>query len=260
MADGRDGSRRQGSIQVIRALIVTAWYSIFTLIAGLLGIPWTIIRNDISLLYRAAMWGAFFGVRLVGVRVQVVGRERLDPKQNYVFMCNHTSNLDPPIVVPLLPRPPRTSVLVKKELFRAPLLGTAMRLGKLVPVDRRNRDAAVESVRAATSVLREGLHMTIFPEGTRSYDGRLLPFKKGPFYLAIEAGIPIVPMTIVGTHDLWPKGKFAVKPGIVTLHFHEPIDPTQFADREELMETVRQTIESALPEEYRQPAPMPPQT
>src|SRR5688572_23779725 len=150
MADERDRRRGQGSRQVIRAVIVCAWYSIFTLIAGLLFIPWTVLRNDITLLYNAAMWGALFGVRLGGVRVQVVGRERLDPRQNYVFMCNHTSNLDPAIVVPLVPRPPRTSVLVKKELFRAPLLGTAMRMGKLVPVDRRNRDAAVESVRAAS--------------------------------------------------------------------------------------------------------------
>jgi 1-acyl-sn-glycerol-3-phosphate acyltransferase len=236
---------------VIRALVVCAWYSIFTLIAGLLFIPWTVVRNDITLLYKAAMWGALFGVRLGGVRVQVVGREQLDPRQNYVFMCNHTSNLDPAIVVPLVPRPPRTSVLVKKELFRAPLLGTAMRLGKLVPVDRRNRDAAVESVRAASAVLREGLHMTIFPEGTRSYDGRLLPFKKGPFYLALDAGLPIVPMTIVGTHELWPKGKFAITPGTVMLHFHQPLDPKAFSSREELMEAVRRTIESALPERYR---------
>ena len=238
---------------MIRALLVCAWYSVFTFFAGLLFIPWTIIRNDITLLYNLAMWGALFGVRLGGVRVQIVGRERLDPQQNYVFMCNHTSNLDPPIVVPLLPRPPRTSVLVKKELFRIPLLGTAMRLGKLVPVNRRNRDAAVESVRTASSVLRGGLHMTIFPEGTRSYDGRLLPFKKGPFYLALDAGLPIVPMTIVGTHELWPKGRFAIKPGSVTLHFHEPMDPKRFSSREELMAAVRAKIESALPEQMRMP-------
>ncbi|MBZ5646865.1 MAG: 1-acyl-sn-glycerol-3-phosphate acyltransferase [Acidobacteriia bacterium] len=195
------------------------------------------------------MWLAWTGVRLTGVRVEIEGRDRFDPNLTYIYMCNHTSNLDPPIVVPVIPR--RTSVLVKKELFQVPLLGRAMRLGDLVPVDRANRDAAIASVERGAEVMRKGLNMTVFPEGTRSRDGKLLPFKKGPFYLAMETGFPVIPMTIVGTHELWPKGRFSIKVGVATVVFHEPIDPKQFTERDALMDAVRAKIESALPEQYR---------
>ena len=117
---------------------------------------------------------------------------RFDHSRSYIFMTNHVSNLDPPIQIPLIPR--RTSVMVKKELFKFPILGRAMRMGSLVPVDRGNRDAGIEAVRAAKAVIVEqGLNMTIYVEGKRSFDGKLLPFKKGPFYLAMECGVPVIP-------------------------------------------------------------------
>jgi 1-acyl-sn-glycerol-3-phosphate acyltransferase len=124
-----------------------------------------------------------------------------------------------------------------------------MKMAGLVPVDRRNRESAIESVNAATQVLRQGLHMVIFPEGTRSADGRLLPFKKGPFHLAIDSGVPIVPVTILGTFESWPKNRFALRPGTVTVVFHPPLDPAQYPDRESLMATVRASIASSLPPE-----------
>ena len=126
-------------------------------------------------------------------------------------------------MLPLIPR--RTSVMAKKELFDYPLLGKTMRLGSLVPVDRENRDAGISAVRAAAAVLRKGINMTIYVEGHRSFDGKLLPFKKGPFYLAMECGVPVVPVTISGSHYVMPKGRFAIKPGTVTLIFHAPIEP-----------------------------------
>lgn len=142
--------------------------------------------------------------------------------------------------------------MVKKELFSYPILGKAMRMGSLVPVDRGNRDAGIESVRIAKQVLMEqGLNMTIYVEGKRSFDGKLLPFKKGPFYLATECGVPVVPVTIIGTHDLMPKGRFAIKPGTVRVIFHAPIEPEDFGSREGLMEKVREVIESGLPQELR---------
>ena len=95
-------------------------------------------------------------------------------------------------------------------------------------MDRRNREAAIASLRFAAEVLRSGVSMTIWPEGTRSTDGRLLPFKKGPFHLAMESGVPIVPITLVGTHEIWPKGEFAIHPGTATVIFHEPIDPAAY--------------------------------
>ena len=127
-------------------------------------------------------------MRFTGVRVQTVGLDKLDPARTYIFMSNHVSNLDPPITIPLIPK--RTSVMVKKELFSYPILGRAMRMGSLVPVDRGNRDAGIESVRLAKQVVQQGLNMTIYVEGHRSFDGKLLPFKKGPFYLAMECGVP----------------------------------------------------------------------
>jgi len=218
-------------------------------LAALIGFPWTFITGDIGFLYRICMWGASAGVRLAGVRVEVVGREKLDGNRAYIFMANHVSNIDPPLMLPLIPT--RTSVMVKKELFRYPLLGKVMRIGELVPVDRGNREAGISAVHRATAVVQRGINMTIYVEGHRSFDGKLLPFKKGPFYLAMECGIPVVPISISGTHYVMPKGRFAIKPGTVRLIFHDPISPADFGSRECLMERVRKAIDSGLPAEYR---------
>jgi 1-acyl-sn-glycerol-3-phosphate acyltransferase len=219
-------------------------------LAALIGFPWTFLTGDIRFLYRMFMWGAFVGVRLAGVRVETVGLDKLDPARTYIFMSNHASNLDPPIQIPLIPR--RTSVLVKKELFKTPILGRAMRMGSLVPVDRGNREAGIEAVEAARAVIQQGINMTIYVEGKRSFDGKLLPFKKGPFYLAMECGVPVVPITIVGTHCVMPKKRFAIKPGPVKVIFHPAIELKDFGSRDCLMEKVRAIIEDALPEEYQQ--------
>jgi len=235
---------------MIRTLLMLTFWSVAAPLAALIGFPWTLITGDVRLLYRMFNWGAFTGVRLAGVQVEVIGRDRFDHSHSYIFMTNHTSNLDPPIEVPLIPR--RTSVMVKKELFKTPILGTAMRMGDLVPVDRGNRDAGIEAVEEAKAVVGKGLNMIIYVEGKRSFDGKLLPFKKGPFYLAMECRVPVIPMTIVGTHYAMPKTRFAIKPGKVQVIFHDPIEPEDFGSRESLMEKVRAIIESALPQQYQQ--------
>jgi 1-acyl-sn-glycerol-3-phosphate acyltransferase len=237
---------------MIRTVAMLVFWALALPVAALIGFPWTFITGDIRLLYRMFMIGAWNGIRLTGVRVKTVGLDKLDPARTYIFMSNHVSNLDPPITVPLIPK--RTSVLVKKELFKVPVLGKAMRMGSLIPVDRGNRDAGIESVRAAKEVVQQGLNMTIYVEGKRSFDGKLLPFKKGPFYLAMECGVPVVPITITGTPYVMPKGRFAIKPGLVTVNFHPPIEPEDFGSRECLMEKVRAAIDSGLPEEYRETA------
>src|ERR1700688_4530468 len=208
---------------MIHTLVMLVFWIAAAPIAALIGFPWTFITVDVSLLYRMFMFGAWNGVRLAGVRVETVGLDKLDSSRTYIFMSNHVSNLDPPITIPLIPR--RSSVMVKRELFTYPILGRAMRMGSLVPVDRGNRDAGIESVRVAKQVVQQGLNMTIYVEGKRSFDGKLLPFKKGPFYLAMECEVPVVPVTIAGTHYLMPKGRFSIKPGTVTVTFHPPIEP-----------------------------------
>lgn len=234
---------------MIRTLIMLGFWAVMLPITAVVLFPWTIITGNVNLLYRVSMWAAFTGVRLAGMRVQIIGLDKLDRSRTYIFMSNHVSNIDPPILVPLIPR--RTSVMVKRELFNYPLLGRAMRLGSLVPVDRGNREAGIAAVRAAAEVIKQGLNMTIYVEGHRSFDGKLLPFKKGPFYLAMACGVPVLPVTIVGTHYVMPKRRFAIKRGMVKVIFHDPIEPKDFVSREHLMETVRQVIESGLPEQYR---------
>lgn len=236
---------------MIRTIAMLTFWGLAAPVAAFIGFPWTFISGDISLLYGMFMWGAWNGVRLTGVCVETVGLDKLDAAGTYVFMSNHVSNLDPPILIPLIPR--RTSVMVKKELFSYPILGRAMRMGSLVPVDRGNRDAGIEAVKAAKEVIGQGLNMTIYVEGKRSFDGKLLPFKKGPFYLAMECGVPVVPVTIVGTHYAMPKKRFAIRPGTVKVIFHDPIEPKDFGSRECLMEKVRAAIDGGLPEECQAP-------
>src|SRR5208283_3347866 len=218
--------------------------------AALFGFPWTYLTKDIRFLYSTCMWAAWTGVRIAGVKVRTVGLEKIDPARNYIFMSNHISNLDPPITLPLIPR--RTSVMVKKELFKVPILGRIMLIGSLVPVDRANRDAGISAVRDAVKAIEQGLNMTTYVEGKRSFDGKLLPFKKGPFYLAEECKMPVVPITVYGTEYLMPKARFGIRPGVATVHFHDAIEPEDFGTREELMAKVRAAINSGLPKELQE--------
>jgi 1-acyl-sn-glycerol-3-phosphate acyltransferase len=236
---------------MIRTIIMLSFWGLMLPVAALVFMPWTFISGDIGPMYKAFMWGAFTGVRLAGVRVQTVGLEKLDPARQYIFMSNHASNIDPPLMLPLIPG--RTSVLVKKELFKVPLLGKAMRMGSLVPVDRGNREAGIAAVREASEIVRsQKINMTIYIEGGRSMDGKLRPFKKGPFYLAQECNLPVVPVTIFGSHYVMPKRRFSIKPGKVTVTFHDPIEPKNFGTRECLMARVRRAIDSGLPLELQE--------
>jgi len=214
--------------------------------------PWTFLTGDVRFLYRIGMWVAFTGVRIAGVKVRTVGLEQIDPARTYIFMSNHVSNIDPPLMLPLIPR--RTSVMARHDLFHYPLLGRTMLMGDLVPVERGTK-SGISAIRGAVDVIRKGINMTIYVEGGRSFDGKLLPFKKGPFYLAEECQVPVVPVTIVGTHYVMPKGRFAIKPRTVEIVFHEPIEPKDFGSRESLMAKVRSAVNSSLPVEMQeQPA------
>jgi len=234
---------------MIRTVVMLGFWAIALFIAAVVCVPWVLISGSIAPLYRFGMWAAYSGVRLAGTRVKTTGLERLDPGRTYIFMSNHVSNIDPPLLLPLIPG--RTSVMARHELFNYPILGRIMRMGSLVPVNRGSRDAGIAAVRAAEQVVKQGISMTIFVEGHRSFDGKLLSFKKGPFYLAELCQVPVVPLTISGTHNVMPKGRFSIKTGEVSVVFHTAIEPTNFGSREELMSKVRATINGGLPAEYQ---------
>src|ERR1700729_967006 len=218
--------------------------------AGIIGIPYTLLVGDISLLYRVAMWITNAGVRAAGIKIEIDGYENIPTGRSCIFMCNHVSNLDPPVVLPLLPG--RSSVLLKKELMSIPILGRAMRLAKFVPVVRgHRRDAAQASVEAAADALRSGLHILVYPEGTRSLNGRLSTFKKGPFFLAMETQAPIVPIAISGTQAMMRKGSNAIAPGLARIQLLPAIEPSHYATREQLLLAVRAAIADALPVEMK---------
>ncbi len=230
---------------MIAAFILFGFYIVMAPLASLVGFPWAWITGDIGPLYRMGVWIAASGLKLAGIRIEVAGRDRL-PAGSCIFMCNHVSNLDPCVVIPLIPR--RVSILVKKQLMKLPLLGPAMRLAKFIAIDREQLDSAIRSLRQAQDVLSSGLSLFIFAEGTRSRDGRLQPLKKGPFHVAFSAGVPVVPVSLHGTESMMRKGNMRVFPATAHVTFHEPLDPAQFADREALMDAVRTSIASALPE------------
>ena len=234
---------------MIRTMVMLTFWGLSILIVGPVMMIHAFVTRNILPLYRIGMKLGITGVRVAGIKIEVRGLENLHPSRSYIFMSNHASNLDPPVFVPNIPG--RCSVFFKKEVLRVPIFGTVLKMADMVPVDRRNREAAIESVHAAAAVLNHGLNMVVFPEGTRSRDGRLLPFKKGPFHLAVEAGVPVVPVTLLGTYECWPKGQFASRGGTTTVVFHPPIEPSEFGSREALMMTVREVIASALPEDKR---------
>jgi 1-acyl-sn-glycerol-3-phosphate acyltransferase len=208
------------------------------------------MSGNVLPLYKGTRFMLASSCRMAGVRFRTEGRERVPRDRACIFMSNHVSNLDPPALISLIPG--RTSAFMKRSLMNLPVLGTGFRQGEFIAVDRSgNAAAAKESVAAAQQVLAKGVHITTFVEGTRSPDGRMLPFKKGPFFLAMASGAPVVPVSIHGTEKILRKGSLRMHPGIAYVVFHPPIDPAGFATREELMEAVRAAIASGLPEWMR---------
>ena len=241
---------------MIRTLLGVTYFCL----ALILIMPWLIlyswIVDDVSLMYRFAMKAIRIANWMIGIRVHVEGLENIPPGV-CIFASNHLSNVDPMALVPAIPR--RISLLIKKELLRIPILSTAMRLAKFVPVDRADREAAVASVDQAVIYLKEGLSFAVFPEGTRSRDGHLRPFKKGTFVMAIQAGVPIVPVCLIGAQKLMRKGSWAFHPGEVVVRFCPPVDSSQynFEQRGELLTRVEALVASGLPPE-QQPLPAQP--
>jgi 1-acyl-sn-glycerol-3-phosphate acyltransferase len=214
--------------------------------AGVVGIPNTLVTGDARLLYWLARLGVRIGFALARIKIVLHGRDKLPEKPHYIYMMNHNSNLDAPAVWLYVPGEVR--VLLKKQVFKLPVLATAMRLGGFVPVDRSNRTSAIESVRNAARLAAEGASFLIAPEGTRSRTGRLLTFKKGGLHMAIESEVPVLPITVIGAFELMPPESLAIRSGTIDIYFHEPIDTKELGPtgRAELMKRVRAPMEETL--------------
>jgi 1-acyl-sn-glycerol-3-phosphate acyltransferase len=235
---------------MISSLIFMATMVITGIPTAILFIPWCWLTGNVLPLYKGTRFMLSSSCRMAGVRFRTEGLDRVPRDRACIFMSNHVSNLDPPALISLIPG--RTSAFMKRSLMNLPVLGTGFRQGEFIAVDRTGSAVdAQQSVAAAQRVLAKGVHITTFVEGTRSPDGRMLPFKKGPFYLAMESGAPCIPVSIYGTETMLAKSSLRIHPGTAHIVFHAPIDPAGFTTREELMQAVREAIASGLPEWMR---------
>lgn len=235
---------------MLRLLLVAVFLSIYILLAGPPLLVYTFLTKHVDPLYWAGLKGVLFFVRAVGVEVHVKGAEKI-PAGACVFAANHTSSADAPAVVGAIPR--RVAALLKASLFRWPIVGQSFQLAQFIPVDRKNRDAAIASIEKATAALRAGQSFLVYPEGTRSSDGRLQRFKKGAVVMAINAGVPIVPMACSGAHRVMEKKSLVIHPGEIVVEFLEPIETTGYSleDRDALNKRIREAMAAALPPDQR---------
>lgn len=235
---------------MIVSLVVLTTILVLAIPAALVLLPFTLVTGKVNPLYATGCFIARLAMRAGGIRVHVEGREHVPPDHACIFMANHVSNLDPPALLTNLPG--RTSVFIKRSLLGIPVLGYAFKLAGFIATDRDGRvESAQQSVAQAALVLAGGIHITTFVEGRRSVDGRLLPFKKGPFYLAMDSSAPCIPVSIYGSEKIIPFGSLSIHPGAMHIVFHPPLSPADFATRDELSSAVRAAIASALPDWMR---------
>jgi 1-acyl-sn-glycerol-3-phosphate acyltransferase len=197
--------------------------------------------------YPWAEFGARNWLRLSGVKVRVRGKELLDPNQSYVFISNHKSYLDTATLFLYTGR--RIGLLAKKELLKVPILGYGMGYVNIMAIDRSNRERAIETMAAATERIQKGISFGVFAEGTRAKPGEFLPFKKGAFYMALEAGVPVVPVAMKNTDTLMGKGTGVAKPGTIEMVLLPPVessDPLYRSDISLLIQKVHSAIASEL--------------
>lgn len=235
---------------MFRAIFVIVFLSLYILIAGPPLLIYTFISRHIDPLYWAGVRGVMFFVRAVGVKVRIVGLEKI-PAGVCLFAANHTSSADAPAVVGAIPR--RIAVLVKESLFKWPIVGQAFVLARFIPVRRELREAAIASVERAVEAMKDGQSFLIYPEGTRSPDGRLQEFKKGAVVLAIKAGVPIVPVLCSGAHRVMAKRSLVIRRAEILVEFLAPIDAAKYSweERDTLNQIVHDTMAAGLPPDQR---------
>lgn len=235
---------------MLRAAFICIFLSLYILIVGPPLLVYTAITKNVDPLYWASIKGIMFFVNCVGVRVHVKGLERI-PAETCIFAANHTSSADAPAVVWAIPR--RIAILLKRPLFKFPIVGQAFHLAHFIPVDRFNRDSAINSLEKATEALRAGQSFLIYPEGTRSPDGRLQEFKKGTAVMAIKAGVPIVPVACSNAHRIMEKRRLRITPGDILVEFMDPINAAEYSteQRDALTQRLHDAVAAGLPPDQR---------
>jgi 1-acyl-sn-glycerol-3-phosphate acyltransferase len=228
------------------------WWSLFCAgaLLGILGPPillfsWLVNKHE--LVYPWASFGARWWLRLSGVRIKVRGLELLDPKQPYVFVSNHRSILDTAAIFVYTGR--RIGVLAKKELLKVPVLGVGMGFVNVMAIDRTNRESAIRTTEAAAKRIQSGVSFAVFVEGTRAKPGELLPFKKGAFYMARQAGVPVVPVAIKNSDVLMGKGTGEARAGTIEMVMMSPVETVGVStdeDMNRLIADVRARIAAEL--------------
>ena len=235
---------------MLGTFFIAVLLSLYILIVGPPLLLYTLVTKDPDPIYWGGVKGVMFFVRAVGVCVRVKGMERI-PLGVCLFVANHTSAADAPAIVGAIPR--RVAILLKESLFKWPIVGAAFRSAHFIPVNRSARDSAIASVEKATEAMKAGQSFLIYPEGTRSPDGRLQEFKKGAAVMAIKAGVPIVPMVCSGAHRIMEKKSLVIRPGEIVVEFLAPIDSSKytFEERDELNKIVHDAMAAALPEDQK---------
>ncbi len=235
----------------MRAILALSGLIVYTLFLGTVVILVGLFSRGNYFQYLCSVLWAKLILLTAGVKVNIKGTENITPGSAYVLMSNHQSHFD---VISLISKMPvRIYFLAKKELLRIPVFGWAMFLIGHVPIDRTDREEAFRSIDRAVEKVKGGTNVMVFPEGTRSSTGELLPFKKGGFVLAIKGGIPILPVGIYGSDRILPKGSWKISSGIINIAVGKPIDTKLYTldEKEKLMERVREEINKLKEEAKR---------
>jgi 1-acyl-sn-glycerol-3-phosphate acyltransferase len=228
---------------MIRSVLLNAFIAVYTLLLSLGAAGVSLFdRNRRHIhLYCAVPWAKTI-LAVAGIRVRVEGLANLGPGRPHIFMCNHQSFFD--IFVLLARLPGDFRFILKKELMGIPVFGRAMKGAGYIPIDRGDPRRAVQSMNEAAERIRRGASVLLFPEGTRSEDGRLQGFKPGGFHLALKAGCDIVPVVILNSHRVAPKGSLRIGRGEISLHIGRPLPAGGYTRKRvpELMERVRESM------------------